>query len=207
MSDLHRSIVSSHNNKKVVTIQDSGLMVQYPGYFRGKPHFLPYAEISHSTVTQDDTVTIFLNKNRTLIFDGISKYECQALNLAIIEGAKGSLSKNEEYLTMSECNADQEEVFEKKNKREKLLWEVIAVVAFVIVCVAALIWGDDKSEPLPWETKEDTTLEENTSIYDDIDMDSDDSDDENSDDENSDDENSDDDSKDLFDQFLDIIKD
>jgi hypothetical protein len=63
-----------------------------------------------------------------------------------------------------------------------------------------LIWGDDKSEPLPWETKEDTTLEENTSIYDDIDMDSDDS-------EDSDDENSDDDSKDLFDQFLDIIKD
>jgi hypothetical protein len=202
MSDLHRSIVSSHNDKKVVTIQDSGLMVQYPGYFRGKPHFLPYDEISHSTVTQDDTVTIFLNKNRTLIFDGISKYECQALNLAIIEGAKGSLSKNEEYLTLSECNADQEEVFEKKNKREKLLWEVFAVAVLVIVIVVALIWGNDKREPLPRESEEDTTLEEITSIYDDIDMDSEDSDDE-----NSDDENSDDDSKDLFDQFLDIIKD
>jgi hypothetical protein len=175
-------------------------MVQYPGYFRGKPHFFPYDEISHSTVTQDDTVTIFLNKNRTLIFDGISKYECQALNLAIIEGAKGSLSKNEEYLTMSEYNADQEEVFKKQNNREQLLWEVFAVAVLVIVIVVALIWGNDKREPLPRESEEDTTLEEITSIYDDIDMDSEDS-------EDSEDENSDDDSKDLFDQFLDIIKD
>jgi Ran GTPase-activating protein (RanGAP) involved in mRNA processing and transport len=78
------------------------------------------------------------------------------------------------------------------------------------VIVVAVICGNNKSEPLPRESEEDTTLEEITSIYDDIDMDSedsDDSDDENSDDENSDDENSDDDSKDLFDQFLDIIKD
>lgn len=47
MSELNKSYTSGNDDSKVITIQDTGFLIQLPGFFRGKPHFVAYNEIKH----------------------------------------------------------------------------------------------------------------------------------------------------------------
>lgn len=99
MSELNKSYVSANDEKKIITIQDTGFLIQYPGYFRGKPHFLGYDEIKNVVAIDNGgyEITLYLKNNRELKYDGMSEYECENLKSAFQHGQNGALSNNESF--------------------------------------------------------------------------------------------------------------
>jgi hypothetical protein len=130
MSDLNKSF-SSLDNKSVITIQDTGLLVQLPEYFRGKPHFLPYSEIAHCTVTDSekghDKLSLFLTNKRELVLDQISNVEGESIERAVRHGKNGPLSQNAEY------NSENKEV-QKKDLKETISF-VLIWMGFMLFCL------------------------------------------------------------------------
>lgn len=131
MSDINKSFTSSNDPSKVITIQDTGLLIQLPGFFRGKPHFVAYDEFKHCTLTDSEDgykVNFFLKNNRNLEIDGLSNDEAESIQRAVIHGASGALSSNSAYKEeTSEAN--------KKSIKNK----VIAVIGFIALLLA--LWA------------------------------------------------------------------
>lgn len=127
MSELNKSYVSANDEKKIITIQDTGFLIQYPGYFRGKPHFLGYDEIKNVVAIDNGgyEITLYLKNNRELKYDGMSEYECEILKSAFQHGQNGALSNNESFSNSVKAH---------KNKR-------IKEIAIGIVGLIALFLG------------------------------------------------------------------
>lgn len=132
MSELNKSYTSGNDDSKVITIQDTGFLIQLPGFFRGKPHFVAYNEIKHLTVTEkngDIVANIFLKNNRQLEMDGLNEYEGENLKSAFQCGLDGPLSESETF-------ANETKQQDNKSTKDKL----IAVAIFVgIILISALL--------------------------------------------------------------------
>ena len=127
MSDINKSFTSSNDQTKVITIQDTGLLIQLPGFFRGKPHFVSYDEIKHCTVTETEhgyKVNFFLKNNRNLDIDGLYEYEAESIKSAVLHGASGPLSSNLSYA--NELNDA------KKKATKNTVIGVAVVIAFFL---------------------------------------------------------------------------
>lgn len=122
MSELNKSYVSANDEKKIITIQDTGFLIQYPGYFRGKPHFLGYDEIKNVVAIDNGgyEITLYLKNNRELKYDGMSEYECEKLKSAFQHGQNGALSADRDF-------SDSVRELNKKSLKDK----IIAVVGFI----------------------------------------------------------------------------
>lgn len=132
MSELNKSYISCNDDSKVITIQDTGFLIQLPGFFRGKPHFVAYDEIKHLTVAEkngDIVANIFLKNNRQLEMDGLNEYEGENLKSAFQCGIHGPLSTSEAF-------ANETKQQDRKSTKDKL----VAVVVFVgIILIFALL--------------------------------------------------------------------
>lgn len=129
MSELNKSYVSANDEKKIITIQDTGFLIQYPGYFRGKPHFLGYDEIKNVVAIDNGgyEITLYLKNNRELKYDGMSEYECENLKSAFQHGQNGALSNNESF-------SNSVKVQEKKRIKE------IAIGIAGLIALFLVLW-------------------------------------------------------------------
>ena len=126
MNGLNETLITGDSKQKI-TIQDTGLMIESPGFFRGKPHFVSYDSIKFHRYT-DSEFEITLTNKRVLRFGAFNTYECERLNSAIEFGKEGKLSTNEGYISSYNDN-------KKAEKRNDVK------MAFIAIAVLAIIFG------------------------------------------------------------------
>lgn len=122
MSDINKSFSSLNNDKAVITIQDTGLLAQLPGFFRGKPHFIPYEEIANCTVTENK-LSLFLTNKRELVWDDMR--QGNAILRAVLHGKNGALSSSQTYL--EECKT------ERKNDIKTAIYLILGWIGLAVL--------------------------------------------------------------------------